>query len=88
MPTAAAPLPRPTLTVSLELDSVPLDLERVLAILRVRGYALERLHATPGGCIITVHESPRSPGLLEHRLRRLRGVHVVAGCTSIAREAA
>jgi acetolactate synthase regulatory subunit len=84
MPSAAAPT-RAILTVSLELDSVPLDLERVLAMLRVRGYVVENLHTGPRRCTLAVRESRRSPGLLEHRLRRLRGVHVVAEPPSIPR---
>jgi acetolactate synthase regulatory subunit len=69
--------PSTTVTVTLDLERTPLDLERVLGMLRVRGYSLVRLEAASGGCTVTVHESERSPGLLEHRLRRLGGVVVV-----------
>ena len=66
-----------TVSVTLELERTPLDLERVLGMLRVRGYALVHLSATHGCCRVTVRESPRSPGLLEHRLNRLAGVRIV-----------
>jgi acetolactate synthase regulatory subunit len=78
----------PTLTVTLDLDRNPMDLERVLAMVRVRGYALLALDAEATRCTLTVRESEGSSGLLEHRLRRLCGVHVVAGSPSIQETAA
>ena len=57
----------------LALDQVCLDVERVLALVRTRGYHLQRLIVSGDDCHLWIEASEEELPLLCARLRRLQG---------------
>lgn len=72
--------PAETIHMELSLDQTYLACERVLALLRTRGYVLERLDLVPGGpCSLWIRARPGEVGRLRARLARLCGVSLDVG---------
>ena len=66
----------------LSLDQLYLDAERVLGLMRTRGYELVRLKlSAPGACELVVRLAPGERPLLRARLDRLAGVQVTSQAT-------
>ena len=79
MPTLDPPAATSSLCVDLHLEQPCLDGERVLALLRTRGYRLRRLQLeAPSRCRLEVTVQPADVPLLLARLERIPGVRVEA----------
>ena len=78
MPAPAPGTDQLTARLGLRLDQSLLGAERVLALLRSRGYALRHLELHGASCSIEVDVDPERRTLLLARLRRIPGVHLEA----------
>lgn len=77
MPTLDPPAATASLCVDLHLEQPVLGGERVLALLRTRGYRLRRLDLeAPSRCRLEVTVEPGEVTLLLARLERIPGVRV------------